>query len=124
MYVLVFFFSSRRRHTRCALVTGVQTFALPIYLRFGDEASNVMASVSGLIDRATEVMALRARKSKGMSPATADLLSWIGDDLERLKALLEHPIEDDEPVLSDAGIASTLMADRKSGVSGNSVTVR
>src|SRR3546814_5177715 len=28
----VFFFSSRRRHTRCALVTGVQTCALPIYL--------------------------------------------------------------------------------------------
>src|SRR3546814_3909220 len=26
------FFSSRRRHTRCALVTGVQTCALPIYL--------------------------------------------------------------------------------------------
>src|SRR3546814_4594592 len=25
-----FFFSSRRRHTRCALVTGVQTWALPI----------------------------------------------------------------------------------------------
>src|SRR3546814_5748665 len=28
--VLFFFFSSRRRHTRCALVTGVQTCALPI----------------------------------------------------------------------------------------------
>src|SRR3546814_1652001 len=28
----VFFFSSRRRHTRCALVTGVQTCALPISL--------------------------------------------------------------------------------------------
>src|SRR3546814_9797897 len=27
---LAFFFSSRRRHTRCALVTGVQTCALPI----------------------------------------------------------------------------------------------
>src|SRR3546814_1219195 len=27
---LVFFFASRRRHTRCALVTGVQTCALPI----------------------------------------------------------------------------------------------
>src|SRR3546814_9474504 len=26
-----FFFSSRRRHTRCALVTGVQTCALPIW---------------------------------------------------------------------------------------------
>src|SRR3546814_4559570 len=33
MYIFVvsfFFFSSRRRHTRCALVTGVQTCALPI----------------------------------------------------------------------------------------------
>src|SRR3546814_10783136 len=30
MCVVCFFFSSRRRHTRCALVTGVQTFALPI----------------------------------------------------------------------------------------------
>src|SRR3546814_3244681 len=29
-FVLFFFFSSRRRHTRCALVTGVQTCALPI----------------------------------------------------------------------------------------------
>src|SRR3546814_902485 len=29
MFVM-FFFSSRRRHTRCALVTGVQTCALPI----------------------------------------------------------------------------------------------
>src|SRR3546814_2414913 len=30
------FFSSRRRHTRCALVTGVQTCALPIYA-LGDD---------------------------------------------------------------------------------------
>src|SRR3546814_6577152 len=29
-YVCIVFFSSRRRHTRCALVTGVQTCALPI----------------------------------------------------------------------------------------------
>src|SRR3546814_2693751 len=39
MYILYevfgisFFFSSRRRHTRCALVTGVQTCALPILWR-------------------------------------------------------------------------------------------
>src|SRR3546814_843430 len=39
-FYFVFFFSSRRRHTRCALVTGVQTCALPIYLehRFGSWA--------------------------------------------------------------------------------------
>src|SRR3546814_3779815 len=32
------FVSIRRRHTRCALVTGVQTCALPIYLRVALEA--------------------------------------------------------------------------------------
>src|SRR3546814_4769579 len=30
--MIVFFFSSRRQQTRCALVTGVQTCALPILL--------------------------------------------------------------------------------------------
>src|SRR3546814_4607230 len=34
--VFIFFFSSRRRHTRCALVTGVQTCALPILGLTGD----------------------------------------------------------------------------------------
>src|SRR3546814_10489510 len=29
-YCIVLYFSSRRRHTRCALVTGVQTCALPV----------------------------------------------------------------------------------------------
>src|SRR3546814_16342119 len=33
MMFFCFFFSSRRRHTRCALVTGVQTCALPICRR-------------------------------------------------------------------------------------------
>src|SRR3546814_3375043 len=32
VFLVLFFFSSRRRHTRCALVTGVQTCALPIYV--------------------------------------------------------------------------------------------
>src|SRR3546814_3636716 len=33
MVSCLFFLSSRRRHTRCALVTGVQTCALPIFCR-------------------------------------------------------------------------------------------
>src|SRR3546814_6343079 len=36
----VFFFSSRRRHTSCALVTGVQTCALPICRRRGGARSH------------------------------------------------------------------------------------
>src|SRR3546814_7667671 len=34
MLCCLVFFSSRRRHTRCALVTGVQTCALPIFFGF------------------------------------------------------------------------------------------
>src|SRR3546814_19079033 len=36
----MFFFSSRRRHTRCALVTGVQTCALPIAAGDGPRREN------------------------------------------------------------------------------------
>src|SRR3546814_3818968 len=42
--LVVFFFSSRRRHTRCALVTGVQTFALPIYAFFAITSASVTLS--------------------------------------------------------------------------------
>src|SRR3546814_3857799 len=43
-----FFFSSRRRHTRCALVTGVQTCALPISKRLRT-ALNIAAASSWVI---------------------------------------------------------------------------
>src|SRR3546814_9044427 len=44
--IVIFFCSSRRRHTRCALVTGVQTCALPIFIdrhrkERGDKAEDV-----------------------------------------------------------------------------------
>src|SRR3546814_9677850 len=43
----VFFFSSRRRHTRCALVTGVQTCALPISARLAaDPPGNRYAALA------------------------------------------------------------------------------
>src|SRR3546814_17005787 len=41
--MFMFFFSSRRRHTRCALVTGVQTCALPIYAAAADPAAATTA---------------------------------------------------------------------------------
>src|SRR3546814_10333408 len=45
--VVVFFFSSRRRHTRCALVTGVQTCALPIYEIYGGSGGDYMIGGQG-----------------------------------------------------------------------------
>src|SRR3546814_7577082 len=52
--LVVFVFSSRRRHTRCALVTGVQTCALPIYglaVAPGDDAGEDVSQVGGGVDR-------------------------------------------------------------------------
>src|SRR3546814_8430998 len=47
---MLFFFSSRRRHTRCALVTGVQTCALPILIGAnGAGKSTTLRAISGLL---------------------------------------------------------------------------
>src|SRR3546814_8234804 len=40
LFCCLLFFSSRRRHTRCALVTGVQTCALPIWRRPSSSCHN------------------------------------------------------------------------------------
>src|SRR3546814_6361504 len=55
----MFFFSSRRRHTRCALVTGVQTCALPIFTGgltgglAGGAAGTPVTLVSNVVTTAT-----------------------------------------------------------------------
>src|SRR3546814_14507300 len=64
---LCFFFSSRRRHTRCALVTGVQTCALPIY------ASGTEMIKASALDRKFSKAALEHKLGTFIAP---------GDDLE------------------------------------------
>src|SRR3546814_6472493 len=58
----LFFFSSRRRHTRCALVTGVQTCALPIF--------SALTSANG-----TSITGARTTYALGSSFAQ---LCWLG----------------------------------------------
>src|SRR3546814_3892807 len=53
-FFCLFFFSSRRRHTMCALVTGVQTCALPISDHFGLAAGAVAA---GLVEDNRQIAA-------------------------------------------------------------------
>src|SRR3546814_7368728 len=51
-FIQFFFFSSRRRHTRCALVTGVQTCALPISVeRLDPSANGKLLSKRGFLDK-------------------------------------------------------------------------
>src|SRR3546814_1925239 len=45
-FSVFFFFSSRRRHTRCALVTGVQTCALPIFTEYLGSLGYAFANVN------------------------------------------------------------------------------
>src|SRR3546814_10180012 len=73
-FLFVFFvFSSRRRHTRCALVTGVQTCALPISVLVGmGERSSPQAigqMANALFERGTvnRVVACHIPKSRARS---------------------------------------------------------
>src|SRR3546814_15806226 len=56
--LFVFFFSSIRRHTRCALVTGVQTCALPIldaFLHLGPNVGLVVDDAAHRLQRHARV---------------------------------------------------------------------
>src|SRR3546814_3693418 len=63
LFLFLFFFSSRRRHTSCALVTGVQTCALPI----SDEDYGEGASVPGRTIRRSDLSSARGTKNGGTS---------------------------------------------------------
>src|SRR3546814_1316542 len=76
MFVVVFF-SSRRRHTRCALVTGVQTCALPILplMLHGTStvtrSSNSISGATGLFIGYSPVVGDRRRLSSNIGPMSA-----------------------------------------------------
>src|SRR3546814_17575578 len=121
LFVLcVFFFASRRRHTICALVTGVQTCALPIFRRdAGDDARGGTAAL-----RSVEPCAHRAGK-----PAQSRLLA-----LRRLCRCRPRGAwaaqEPSDRAAQEArefhrgGRAQRPWADRQSVVSGKRVSVR
>src|SRR3546814_10684360 len=78
--LLVFFFSSRRRHTRCALVTGVQTCALPIWIRraFHPALALLSAILRGrLSGRRNRCRASYARKNSLKTGEGNDMRSFL-----------------------------------------------
>src|SRR3546814_6157496 len=98
--ILYFFFSSRRRHTRCALVTGVQTCALPIFL--------------GALDG--EVEERPGALGSGRQPMVEMILHRRVDEahgLGRIQLLLGLPLEArlaDEDRQHQAGAAEQVVA--------------
>src|SRR3546814_7839413 len=67
-----FFFSSRRRHTRCALVTGVQTCALPI----SSPASSAKPRSKTPSKPSTRRSRSRFRGRSGASPSSLEVLAF------------------------------------------------
>lgn len=64
-------------------------------LKFNDELSLVLCELDNLLDRASEVVALRAKKGRApLSLGSGELMDWLDADLRRLKFLLT-PTEDE-----------------------------
>src|SRR3546814_10656912 len=87
----MFLVSSRRRHTRCALVTGVQTCALPIYAKCLCRIGGEPADRIGLAD--LDVRAPCRRK--------------------RRRRLLVQPLDDDRIVRMDDRAAASRVDERR-----------
>lgn len=63
-------------------------------LKFYEEVDVVMAGVYHLKLRASEVMALRAKKGKSLASASIKRLEWLYDEMRDLRALLDTPTDD------------------------------
>src|SRR3546814_4660880 len=80
MLFLFVFFSSSRRHTRCALVTGVQTCALPIF-----PAEAVLSGRAALWAMGVNVLPL---------DGTLDVTTVRGRHLEKRPGMTPHRSEE------------------------------
>src|SRR3546814_720400 len=121
----IFFFSSRRRHTRCALVTGVQTCALPIcyalsevrkHLLLCDEVGDLVGRVLRSDGDAASFTDADPGCVKGAFVKTHDLLLFVQELLDGcVKVLLgeDRAVGKLDELLLDRGIASE--RDERSG---------
>src|SRR3546814_8849280 len=109
-----FLFSSRRRHTRCALVTGVQTCALPICLAVERHATSKLVgddleSIATLGFRGEALPSIASVAALTIESRPADGEGWrIRVDNGRMVA--------DEPAAAPPGTRVTVEKDRKSVV--------
>src|SRR3546814_4121679 len=99
-YVMCFFFfSSRRRHTRCALVTGVQTCALPLISirrippcveRFGDIRQYSARSIGGR----DEMQGTCVRMNDGidLTVYAQNEMRILGEDIDGTLAMPNRPL--------------------------------
>src|SRR3546814_5715614 len=87
---LMLFFSSRRRHTRCALVTGVQTCALPFSSACRNDGTWLNDVAKALSEHARQLEAaenMLPRSSRQVTPIKDNRLgAWLADERLRSEA--------------------------------------
>src|SRR3546814_5319380 len=101
-----FFFSSRRRHTRCALVTGVQTCALPISGRSPDDMVGPAQARRSLPKAVVAAISLAAVVAAGIGWAVLPTLDVASDPTELAEGLPE--LADVEKVDQRIGFSSEI----------------
>src|SRR3546814_12582120 len=106
-----FFFSSRRRHTRCALVTGVQTCALPIWLFLERSCGAGLRRLSGPHPIWRDRLAFSSRSSLARSGIPVP-----SQPIGRISGRWESDCPFQGRRLAGNGLASLSMGDRKSDV--------
>src|SRR3546814_16621560 len=110
---LCFFFSSRRRHTRCALVTGVQTCALPISTQtakatgeigqqIGDmqqatgEAVTAIRGIAGTIGEINAIATSIAAAVEQQGQATGEISKNVQEVAAGTRDVSSHIVSTDE----------------------------
>src|SRR3546814_11534614 len=137
--VLSFFFSSRRLHTRCALVTGVQTCALPIYMpayslffMLFTMASIGLPGTSGFVGEFLSLAGIYEASSWAALACTTGILLGAAYMLYLYRRIVFGELtKDDVKAMPDIKprewaifLPLAAVADRNSVVSGKSVSVR
>src|SRR3546814_11651271 len=100
---MLFFFSSRRRHTRCALVTGVHTCALPISAYPGASsetmAETVAATLEQEINGGENMLYIQSSSPQGQAQITVTFEP--GTDLYTAQVLVQNRVALPEPRLPE-----------------------
>src|SRR3546814_14464563 len=95
------FVSSRRRHTRCALVTGVQTCALPILETGTDPLAERKHEKLIAVFKAANTFGEVAKEyidkqvAQGQADTTTQKANWL---LEQLEPIAARPVADLTPI--------------------------
>src|SRR3546814_7789024 len=108
---IMFFFSSRRRHTRCALVTGVQTCALPICSakQARDRATQAVLPLRGKILNVASASADKLRQNQELSDLGQALGCGTGSSFRTEQLRYEKVVIMTDADVDGANIAPLLM---------------